>query len=129
MKKLNQSCNVAITLVALFVVSCSTIAPGSDPVVVRAQQTIQQAKTTMNAFVTLEDQYSVQLKKINPSIHTAAENIRAHGQQWLTDGFSAIEAYRVSKDQTALNRALGVLAIAVADSQKYTSQANAQGIH
>lgn len=130
MKRPNLSCNVAIiSLVALFVASCSTLTPGSDPVVVRAQQTIQQAKTTMNAFVTLEDQYSVQLKKINPSIHAAAENIRAHGQQWLTDGFSAIEAYRVSKDQTALNRALGVLAIAVADSQKYTSQASAQGIH
>jgi len=124
-----KSCNVAIVLlVALFIASCSTLTPGSDPIIVRAQQNIQQAKTTMNAFVTLEDQYTAKLKSINPNIHKAAESIRAHGQQWLTDGFNAIEIYRTTKDQSALNQALAVLAQAVSDSQKYINQAKAEGV-
>ena len=128
MKQL-KSCNVAIvSLLALFIASCSTIAPGSDPVVVRAQQTIKQAKISMDAYVHLEDSYTTQLKKINPNFHKLAESIRANGQQWITDGMSAVETYRSTKDQTALNRALAVLSQAIADCQKYTSQAQSNGV-
>src|SRR5882724_2714806 len=118
MKKSLSLGPVIALLLSLALAGCAT-APGSDPTLVHAQQTIKQAKLTMDAFVHLERGYEMQLKAISPDFHTYAETVRAHGQQWLHDGWDAVEAYRVNKDSSKLDAALAVLQSAVKNSQHY----------
>jgi hypothetical protein len=111
-----------------FLVACGTTPPGQSKVVAEAQRTIIQAKMTMNTFVHLELEYRAQLEKISPDIHAYAEKIRANGQQWLLDGWDAIEAYRLNGDSSKLNQAIEVLRSAMSSSQHYIDAAKSKGV-
>jgi hypothetical protein len=111
-----------------FLVACETTPPGQSKVVAEAQRTIIQAKMTMNTFVHLELAYQAQLEKISPDIHTYAEKIRADGQQWILDGWDAIEAYRKNGDSSKLNQAIEVLKSAASSSQHYIDAAKSKGV-
>jgi uncharacterized lipoprotein YajG len=137
------NCNVAILLAATLTLSsftgCQlqtatstagqpTASLRGDPILINAQRTIVQAKTTALAYVHLERDYEDQLAKVSPDFHKYAEKIRGNLQQWLRDGWDAIEAYRTSKDASRLNQAISVLQSVLDNSQHYINEAKTEGV-
>lgn len=128
MKKFKLSCNVAIILLALSFAGCQTPPTGQSATLINAQTTVKQAKITMLAFAHMERDYEVQLKAIDPKIHTYAETVRANAKQWLQDAWNAVEAYRTTKDESKLNQALAVVKSAAASSQYYMALIKSKGV-
>jgi hypothetical protein len=137
------NCNVAILLTATLALSSftgcqpqtATDTAGQpagtlrgDPILINAQRTIVQAKTTALAYVHLERDYEDRLAKISPDFHTYAEKIRGNLQEWLRDGWDAIEAYRTTKDSSRLNQAISVLQSVLDNSKHYINQAKTEGV-
>ena len=104
----------ACAIVAL--VSCSTIQPGNDPVVVDAERTTQVAMTTFDSFLKYERSNDASLREVNPAIHKYANKVRDNGQQWLRTARSMTQAYkynRSSENKANLLTAIAVLQEAV----------------
>ncbi len=58
-------------------VACASVAPGNDPVVVRAEQTWRIGFDTVDSFVILERQGTVPGLKGSAAAHSFAEKLRA----------------------------------------------------
>lgn len=111
--------------------ACAQLQSGSDPVVVRAEQTQTISKDTLDAFVTYERNNDATLRALNPQIHTYANYVRAHGQQWLRTLQAEKLAYknnRTGENKANLLTAVAVLQEAVKQIGIYMSQAQA-GVH
>lgn len=112
------------------IVSCSTIQPGNDPVVVDAERVQNVSKDTLDAFVTYERNNDAVLRSLNPAIHTYANYVRAHGQQWLRILQAEKLAYknnRTAENKANLLTAVAVLEEAVKQIGIYMSQAQSGG--
>jgi leucyl-tRNA synthetase len=97
----------------------------ADQIILRAEQTAETAKLTFNTFVHLERDNETLLKQLNPQIHVWAENIRAHGIDWivsLRNATKTFKANRTSENQASLNTILTTLTQAIADTNKYITQ-------
>jgi hypothetical protein len=117
-------------IVCAILSACSTLQPGNDPVVVRAEQTQTISKDTLDAFVTYERNNDSTLRALNPAIHTYANYVRAHGQQWLRTLQAEKLAYknnRTAENKANLLTAVAVLQEAVKQIGIYMSQAQAGG--
>jgi leucyl-tRNA synthetase len=137
MKKLITSLCIAAALIAAPIApvaftGCAQFPAFSqesaDQIILRAEQSAETAKLTFNTFLHLERDNEAMLKQLNPAIHQWAENIRAHGIDWIQSLRSAtktFKAHRTSANQASLNTILATLTQAVADTNKYIAQSKA----
>lgn len=119
---------IGIVLLSLILSGCSTIAPGSDPVVVHAERVTGMALDTFDVFLKLEYENRARLAKISPDIHVTAELIRAKGFGWLSNARAATKRYKA--DRTEVTRSILVAATrfledAVLAAQKYIALSKA----
>ena len=100
----------------------SVSAETANQVILHAEQTAEAAKLSFKTFVHLERENEALLKKINPQIHVQAENIRAHGIDWivaLRNATKTFEANRTADSRANLNTLLTTLISVVSDTNKY----------
>lgn len=116
-------------LLPFSVVGCAALAPGADPVVVRAEQSIQIAFSTFDTFLKLEHDNSAKVKDKAPEVHQFAEWLREKDASGTSQGIAMIRsadnfknAYK--SNRTAENKAnlitiLATLESAVSETQKH----------
>lgn len=76
---------------------CASVDPGSETLVVRAEQTYQGTTDVFKAFTTYEYNNRAILQKLSPEIEKAANTIR-------TDGFNAVESLQKAVVEYKANR-------------------------
>lgn len=97
----------------------------SDQIILRAEQTAETSKLTFNTFVHLERDNEVMLKSLNPAIHTWANNIRAHGIDWivsLRNATKEFKANRTPQNQATLNGILLTITSVLNQTNQYLDQ-------
>lgn len=106
---------------------CSTpLQPGSDPIVVRAQQTREIAKQTIDLFLRLEETNADVLWQFNPEIKYVADKLRTNAPPAIRDLTRAIATYKEAKNETnssAITIGLAVVEQLLGDAQKYLALA------
>jgi hypothetical protein len=115
-----------LQLAALFLISCASITPGNDPVVVNAERITALGADTFDTFLHFEADNSGALKTVSPDIHKFAEALRRNGQTWLLTARSLTKAYKLNKtpeNKTSLQTALAVISEAVAQANNYVARA------
>lgn len=92
-----------ITILTLFITGtgCRNLQPGSDPVLVEAEQLAINAEMTIDKFLLFEFENRALIK--NEDVFNAAEYIRHNAPRWLQDLRTTTERYRLSKSATNLN--------------------------
>jgi predicted secreted protein len=108
--KLHRFRSLLAALVVLsFVAGCATVTSG-DPIVVRAEQSVNIAFDTVDTFLYVEKYHRADLEKISADIHKVAESVREKGP----DGFRAarrlIDVYK--NNRTDENKANLLTALA-----------------
>jgi len=91
---------------------CVSVAPGSDPLVVRAEQATQIALDSFTLFAKLESAHREQVKIVAPHVHAAAEKLREVMPGWLESARKLTKSYQASKsqpDREALVEAISIL--------------------
>ena len=113
---------------------CSSINPpaltvqSTDQIILRAEQLAQTARLTFDTFVKLERNNEAVLEKASPKIHEYANTIRRNGLNWVDSLRAAtrnFKANRNAENQATLNTAIASVTNAVAETNKYISQAKA----
>lgn len=118
----------ALFSVAIFLTQsgCNGVAPGHDPILVRAEQTTQIALETFDSFLKWEYDNRQALSK-TPEIKKLADGIRASGISWLKSAREMTEAYRLNRTPEAkadLETALAVLSSALNEAKVYLRAKN-----
>lgn len=98
---------------------CKSTAPGSDPVLVRAQQVRSAAFETFDAFLLYEKNHRQELWSQSTTIKHVADKIRVDGYVGLNGLSAAMDTYR--EDRSDLQK--GNLNAAVSFIVKLTSEA------
>lgn len=134
---LKALCNVAIFCALLAPVELSftgckstnevvtTSQETADQVILRAEQTAETAKTTLNLFVHVERDNEVALRQINPQIHVFAEKVRRNGIAWiqsLRESTKTFKASRTPENQASLQTWLDTLNSALRQANQYLQQ-------
>ncbi|KAF0181383.1 MAG: hypothetical protein FD161_56 [Limisphaerales bacterium] len=100
-----------LALIVLAASGCSSLQPGSDPVVVNAERTIEMARVTLDAFTRFEFNNRARLDAAAPAVGQAAEKIRRHAPEWFASALRLKAAYKDNRSQD--NQANLLTAIAV----------------
>lgn len=79
----------------------TTIAPGADPVIVRAEQTAEIALATFDAFLKWERRNQ---SVVGADVRAVAKEIRLRGKQWILDLRAATRAYAASRTGDNLDK-------------------------
>jgi len=116
-----------ITLVALVVIgaSCTSIKPGNDAFVVRAEQAQQAAFDTVDTFLYLEKSNRAAFWALNHGIKKAADGLRAWYPAANATAVAMIKAYKRNRTDTNkanLVTALAVLAQARVEAEQWLAQ-------
>jgi hypothetical protein len=122
--------SILIPLLAL--AACQTpVKPGEDKILVRAQQTYDEAHTTFNLIEKSEYESYAAFKaadaKTAGEVRTFVNKIRTNQKYWFRTALNLEEAYRKSstaENATALNAALGTLTAAIAEANRYLTMMN-----
>ncbi len=99
---------------------CSSVEPGNDPVVVRAEQITATAFDAMDAFLFWESRHPVP-----DEIHEFAERLRRDAPQWFGSARALTRAYkshRTEENKVALETVLALLETAVSESAGYMAK-------
>lgn len=132
MKNINQwfwgMVVLAVVMLGVLMVlpGCASVAPGHDPVVVRAEQVRDVAVTTFDVLLELEYQNSEALWKVSPEIKRTCDYIRKNERLWINGLTSMINAYkknRTPEGKANLTTALATLESGLQLAQKILSQA------
>lgn len=94
----------------------------ASEVVVAAETLRASALEVFALIMETERTHEAELKKIDPAIHTFANEVRTNGAGWLnamTDAKTAYQANRTPSNLSALNASLAAVNIAVARANKY----------
>jgi len=109
-------------LASLVVISagCSAVAPGSDAVVVRAQQTINSSWAGVDTFLRIEASNRTLAQELDPGITRTADALRrtypdAHRSAWAV--LDSYKANRTPDNKANLATALKVLSTALERAQ------------
>lgn len=124
MKHLKIYCLVII--LAAFGIGCASILPGSDPLVVRAEQGLKAADATFNTYVQVEYANRDLLKKVDIKFETVADKIRVGWTNWVVVLDKALLSYKHAKtpeNQAALAQAQATVDTNLAAAQALLSQA------
>ena len=108
--KKRQAVKYFLSLIAalLLIPGCAPrIAPGADPLVVRAEELAERASESMDAFVLWEYKNRPALNK---DITAAADLVREFGPKYLTQLREATKLYKFSKTQPDADKVKSAMA-------------------
>lgn len=116
---------IAFLIASLIGIGCSSILPGNDSLVVRAEQAEKDANVAFNAFVQVEYANRDALLKVNPQIQKLADKVRVGWTNWVQTLDRAILTYKGAKtpdNATALVAAQAVIEGNLAQTKAATQQ-------
>jgi len=125
---------ILIALALLSMTGCAILKPGSDPLVVRTEQTLTIAKATLDTFEKTDNANRAFWKTNAPALHTFAEYLRVkvvvNETNYLPRGLayvSALESVKLAYKQgkassNAVVTAIAVLDTAVKQAQSFISE-------
>lgn len=126
MKKLLNYCLASFfTISLLFSTSCAKLDVGSDPVVVKSEQTIRISTYTLDAFFKLERTNKDKLLAINPKIHDFAQSARLTTPNYIRSANIVLRTYkssRTAENKVNLNTVIATLVSAANQAQTYLEQ-------
>jgi len=97
----------------------------ADKLIVTAERTGKVAADVFQSFMKFERENQVALAAKSPAIHKLAEEVRAHGETWISDLDKAKLAYQSNRgaadSKTNLQQVLAVLQSAIASVLEYTT--------
>jgi hypothetical protein len=99
----------AVLAGALFCAGCSTVAPGSDPVVVRAEQVTLIAADTIDAFLRFERANQASL---GADVHAVAQSLRHEAPRAIRSARLATKTFKANRspgNKATMETALAVL--------------------
>ena len=109
------------TSMVLFAVSCASVAPGHDPVVVNAERTTVLALDAVYTFLLWENQNRAALAAV-PEIKASADYLRRNAPTWFATARDLTRAYksnRTEQNKANLNTVIAILERAVAQANQY----------
>jgi hypothetical protein len=112
MQKSNKTLVSLIAVFLLFGVGCSTIAPGNDPIVVRAEQTVKAAVTVIDSFLKFEYDNRMVLATSRPEIKLFADKLRLEAPSAIREARVLTKTYKNGKtiqNQLVLDNSLNKL--------------------
>ena len=127
---MNTLRNPAICILLMMLVgcsSCSTLAPGADAIVVRAEQTADASFKTINSFLEYERNNRAALWKIDRGIKHTADKIRVLAPAQIKALRDATKEYKRVKSQEHIDTVdlwLAEVAALVGQAQMALAQAN-----
>lgn len=117
-----------LTLGALLLVAAAfnsgcatTIKPGADPIVVRAEQSAETSLALFDSFLKWERRNEA---IVGADVHQLATDIRQHGKEWIQELRTATKAYAASRTGDNLDKlrfAQQMLDLAVTEITKHTT--------
>lgn len=122
--RINAAAAFLLSAFSFLLVGCASLTPGSDPVVVNAERTIEMARVTLDSFVRFEFNNRARLDTTAPAVGAAAEKIRQHAPEWFARALRLKAAYkhnRTQANQANLLTALSVLQQASAEAATLTA--------
>lgn len=127
----NSKCRIHAGLLAAIwlLAGCTTLQPNADPVVVRAEQSIQVAFATLDTFLKVDHANRELFKTSLPEVHKFAEYLRApvgnppapRGISYIESAVKVKNAYKLNR--TAENKASLVTALATLETLIQQTQA------
>jgi len=96
---MNTKQALAVIAAAIFLVGCVSVAPGHDPVVVRAEQTQSLAFEAMDAFFMWE---YLNRGTLPADVTKFADKLRTEGKDILLRSYVVVRAYKTNR--TAENK-------------------------
>jgi hypothetical protein len=103
--------------IAVLVSGCASILPGNDVLTVRAQQLRENALTSMQLYLSVEQKNRDFLWNADRNFKHFADNVRTNSPKWFKSFDGALKFYRVEKSLT--NQVALVTAM---DSLEFTYQ-------
>ena len=98
--------SLTLTLI-LLLSACASVAPGEDPAVLRAEQVIESALSTMDHYITWSD---ANRRVLGLDAARVAQHIKDRGTDYVDSSLNALQAYKEgSGNQAQLNKALALL--------------------
>ena len=88
-------------LVVVALSACATLQTGADPVLVRAEQTLEISFTTIDGLLFVEKYHRAELEKVVPNAHQVAETLRVRAPEALRAATRAIDVYRIHRTPEA----------------------------
>jgi hypothetical protein len=111
--------------ILFLLVSCHTVAPGSDPVVVDAEKTTSIAVESLDTFFKLEASNHALVKEKLPQVAKWTNYARTNSPKWIQTARDTTKAYktnRTDQNKASLQTALAVLTEAINQVKTYTAQ-------
>lgn len=112
----------------VFLGGCAAVAPGNDPVIVNAERTISDARSTFALLTKTEYDTYPALKAANPTvaaqIRTFTNKVRTNQKQWLQTATDLKDSYAANKNDTTksdLEKALAILTAATVEATRYVA--------
>jgi hypothetical protein len=99
----------ALPILLILAVSCATITSG-DPVVVRAEQSVNIAFETVDTFLYIEHTHQADLAKVSADAHVVAEALRTNGPEAFRKARRLIDVYKANRGDDAKADMLTALA-------------------
>ncbi len=119
---------LALGALSLSLVGCGSVAPGSDPLVVRAEQLVPGAADTIDAFLKFERINEATLGK---DVHRVADELRVNAPRVILAARAATRTYkenRNAENKATLETVLAVVEQLAADVGKVWTKPTASGV-
>lgn len=84
---------LALPTLLILAVSCASVTSG-DPVVVRAEQSVNLAFETIDTFLWIEHNHQADMAKLSADTHQVAEGLRTQGPEAFRKARRLIDAYK-----------------------------------
>lgn len=107
-------------------VTTGCVALRGDPVIIRAEQSIQMGFATLDAFIRFEFKNNKN-GELGADVRKVAERIRRYAPGWIEGANATLRAYKKSKtdeNRTALVTALALIETAAAEANKHLAGGN-----
>jgi hypothetical protein len=100
---------IALIILAIQILftGCKSVEAGSDPIEVRAEQTIKIAADTFDTFLSLEHRNRALVKSKAPEVHAFAEWLREKGADGLSRDIAMIQSATTIRRAYKANRTVG----------------------
>lgn len=95
---------LALAIVAVGCDGCSSVAPGNDPILVRAEQTYNITLDSLDTLFNLQMDNAAAIEKLLPGTNAIVNKMRADAKIALPELRKAIDTYRTNKDAAALQK-------------------------
>lgn len=124
MNPIRKRLAIALLLVTVYA-ACKSVAPGQDPILVRAQQSYATTLATCDFLFTLQANNKDSIEKALPGTNAIVNEMRAKAKLVLPELLKAIDSYAATKDSGPLMKWSAVAAQLLDSAQKILTSLSA----